>query len=165
MNRCWQAINIDPDFCPPGRLGDIKLIGTPFDFSMVERYTFFNCSSQNVGFTFQTVPMIPFPCLGSVNHSVYAVRTDWIPFGDIPTSCQDITTVSVPVRQLGDIRHELTLLWFRPFCKSCEVDGKTCGLKSDDGETVCSGSSNGEFFFSPLTGHIFMHKVLLILID
>ncbi|XP_071686193.1 putative RING-H2 finger protein ATL21A [Rutidosis leptorrhynchoides] len=139
-----QMIKIDPDFCSPGRLGDIKIIGTPFDFSLVDRYTFLNCSTQSLDSSFQTIPMIPFPCLGGVNNSVYAVRTDWIPFGDIPSSCRDIMTVSVPVRRVGDISHELTLLWFRPFCRSCELDGKTCGLKSDDGETVClGGSSNG----------------------
>ncbi|XP_071730677.1 RING-H2 finger protein ATL22-like [Rutidosis leptorrhynchoides] len=136
-----QAMNIDPDFCSPGRLGDIKLLGTPFDFSMIESYTFFNCSSQNVGFM---VPAIPFPCLGGLNYSVYAVRTDWIRFGNVPATCQAITTVSVPFRRLNDISSELTLVWFRPFCGSCEIDGKTCELKSDDGETVCSdGSKDG----------------------
>nr|GEY49997.1 zinc finger, RING/FYVE/PHD-type [Tanacetum cinerariifolium] len=88
--------------------------------------------------------MLPFPCLGSANYSVFALKTLWIPLVDIPASCKDFRTISVPVRRYGDIRKELTLMWFRPFCKSCEEDGKTCGFKSDDGETSCIGSSNSE---------------------
>ncbi|KAI3756375.1 hypothetical protein L1987_56195 [Smallanthus sonchifolius] len=137
-----QVISIAPDFCSPDGISDIKLTGTPFDFSIVENYTFFNCSSQNAVFTFQTVPMLPFPCLGSLNHSVFAMRTVWIPFGDIPARCEDMKTISVPSRRFIDIRNELTLMWFRPYCRSCEIDGRTCGLKSD-GETVCVGSSHG----------------------
>lgn len=142
-----QVITIDPDFCSHNAIVGINLTSTPFDFSIVESYTFFNCSSsEDTGFTFQTVPMLRFPCLGSLNHSVYAVRTVWIPFGDIPASCEDILTISVPTRRFVDIRDELTLMWFRPFCRSCEIDGRTCGLK-DDGETVCFGDEHGEFVF------------------
>ncbi|KAL4573002.1 hypothetical protein LXL04_019794 [Taraxacum kok-saghyz] len=93
---------------------------------------------------FQTVPMLPFPCLGSVNHSVFAVRTGWIPLGDISASCKHMSTISVPIRRYDDIRNELTLMWFRPYCKSCELDGRTCGLQSDDGETASFVSSSHE---------------------
>ncbi|CAI9291106.1 unnamed protein product [Lactuca saligna] len=137
-----QVISVDPDFCRLERIADTELTDTPFDFSPVESYTFFNCTSQNLGFTFQTVPMLPFPCLGSLNHSVFAVRTGWIPLGDIPASCKHMSTISVPIRRYGNIRNELTLMWFRPYCKSCELDGRTCGLQSDDGETACFGSSS-----------------------
>ncbi|XP_024958753.1 putative RING-H2 finger protein ATL21A isoform X1 [Cynara cardunculus var. scolymus] len=137
-----QVIDIQPDFCRPERIVDIRPTDTPFDFSMMESYTFFNCSSQNSGSTFQNVPMLPFPCLGSVNHSVFAVRAGWVPLGHIPASCLAMKTISVPLRRYGDIRNELTLIWFRPFCRSCELDGRTCGLKSDDGDTACFGSSS-----------------------
>nr|XP_043628753.1 putative RING-H2 finger protein ATL21A [Erigeron canadensis] len=136
-----QVISIDPDFCRIERIRDITLAGTPFDFSIEDRYTFVNCSSQVSEFSFQTMPLW-FPCLGSVNHSVFAVRTDWIPIGDIPESCENIKTVSVPVRRFDDIRRQLTLMWFRPYCRPCELDGTTCGLKNDDGETACFGSSS-----------------------
>ncbi|KAJ0594342.1 putative transcription factor C2H2 family [Helianthus annuus] len=142
ISYALQVINIDPDFCSPQGLTGLNLTDTPFDFSMVERYTFYNCSLQNIGFTFQSVPMLPFPCLGSANHSVFAVRTVWIPFGDIPASCEDITTISVPTRRFVDFRNELTLLWFAPYCRPCELDGRTCGLKGDGEETVCFGSSS-----------------------
>ncbi|KAK9059333.1 hypothetical protein SSX86_021953 [Deinandra increscens subsp. villosa] len=138
-----QVITVDPDFCSPDGVAEIKLTGTPFDFSIVESYTFYNCSSQISGFTFQTLPMLPFPCLGSLNHSVFAVRTVWIPFADIPASCDEMATISVPTRRFVDIRDELTLMWFTPFCRSCEADGRTCGLKSAGGDTVCFGSSRG----------------------
>ncbi|KAI3763649.1 hypothetical protein L2E82_13643 [Cichorium intybus] len=88
------------------------------------------------------VPMLPFPCLGSANHSVFAVRTGWIPLGDIPASCKQMTTISVPIRRYGDIRNKLMLMWFRPYCKSCELDGRTCRLQCDDGETACFSSSS-----------------------
>ncbi|KAL4585698.1 hypothetical protein LXL04_010322 [Taraxacum kok-saghyz] len=126
------------------RYGDIQLTDTPFAFSIVESYTFFNSSLQNLGFSFQTVPMLPIPCLGSVNHSVFVVRTGWIPLGDISASCKHMSAISVPIRRYDDIRNELTLMWFRPYCKSCELDGRTCGLQSDDGETACFVSSSHE---------------------
>ncbi|KAD4178414.1 hypothetical protein E3N88_27005 [Mikania micrantha] len=141
ISYATQVISVDPDFCSPEGIADIKLTGTPFDFSVMDSYTFYNCSSQLSGFTFQTPPMLPFPCLGSVNHSVFALRTAWTSFGDIPASCEEMTTISVPTRRFGDIRDELTLMWFTPFCGPCELDGRTCGLKSD-GETVCVGSSS-----------------------
>ncbi|KAL4587208.1 hypothetical protein LXL04_000075 [Taraxacum kok-saghyz] len=93
-------------------------------------------------FSFQTVPMLPCPCLGSVNHSVFAVGTGWIPLGDISASCKHMSTISVPIRRYNDIRNELMLMWFRPYCNSCELDGRTCGLQSDDGETACFVSSS-----------------------
>lgn len=136
-----QMIDIKPNFCGPEKLTVTTLTNTPFDFSISDAYTFYNCSTHMSALTSQTVPMLPFPCLGSANHSVFALKTSWIPLVDIPASCKDFRTISVPVRRYGDIRKELTLMWFRPFCKSCEEDGKTCGFKSDDGETSCIGSS------------------------
>ncbi|KAL4573165.1 hypothetical protein LXL04_019962 [Taraxacum kok-saghyz] len=82
----------------------------------------------------------------SVNHSVFSVGTGWIPLGDISVSCKHMSTISVPIRRYDDIRNELTLMWFRPYCKSCELDGRTCGLRSDDVETACFVSSFHAFF-------------------
>ncbi|KAI3792619.1 hypothetical protein L2E82_06504 [Cichorium intybus] len=38
---------------------------------------------------------------------------------------------------------EMELMWFSPYCKSCEREGKVCRLKSDDGRTICGSSSRG----------------------
>lgn len=129
-------IRVDPDFCGPERLVGINLAGTPFQYSPFESYAFYNCSSPNASFN---VPNISFPCLGSVNHSVYALETLMISYGHIPESCKDIATISVPVLEqyVGIIRS--TLSWIRPFCGRCEFDGGTCAFK--DGETTCIRSS------------------------
>nr|GEZ79838.1 zinc finger, RING/FYVE/PHD-type [Tanacetum cinerariifolium] len=133
-----QVIRVDPDFCGPERLVGIKLPGTLFEDSRFESYTFYNCSSPNASFN---VPNISFPCLGSVNHSVYALETWKSSNGDIPESCKDIATVSVPVlKQYGGIVSS-TLRWIWPYCETCELGGGTCAFK--DGKTTCTGSSNG----------------------
>lgn len=86
--------------------------------------------------------MIRFPCLGSVNHSVFAVQTFSISRGYRLENCSVMTTVMVPIRKYDDISNELTLIWLNPFCSICESDGRSCGFKSDDGETGCFGSSS-----------------------
>ncbi|KAJ9549717.1 hypothetical protein OSB04_022260 [Centaurea solstitialis] len=69
-----QTIFINPEFCQPKRIREFSLTGTPFDFSSVRSYTFYNCSLQKSDYTFPTVPL---PCLGSENYSVIAVRSGW----------------------------------------------------------------------------------------
>ncbi|KVH95303.1 RING-H2 finger protein ATL20-like [Cynara cardunculus var. scolymus] len=132
-----QIIYIDPEFCRPKRIRDFSLTGTPFDFSSVRSYTFYNCSLQKLDYMFPTVLL---PCLGSVNFSVIAVRTGLV--GETPENCKDMAMISVPIRWYGDVREELELMWFTPFCRSCETEGRMCGQKSD-GETTCLGSSHG----------------------
>ncbi|KVH90007.1 RING-H2 finger protein ATL22-like [Cynara cardunculus var. scolymus] len=135
-----QVIYIDPQFCRPNRIVDVNLTDTPFDFSSVRSYTFYNCSLQNFGFMY---PAVPFPCLSSGNYSVISVRAGLFPPGNMPSSCHEMKTIAVPVRWDGDIREELELMWFTPYCRSCEMEGRACGLKSDDDQTVCLGSSRG----------------------
>ncbi|GJS87859.1 zinc finger, RING/FYVE/PHD-type containing protein [Tanacetum coccineum] len=139
-----QVINVDPDFCGPERLAAIKIAYTPFEYTFYESYTFYNCSSQNVSSGIPTMPMIPFPCLGSVNHSVFAIKTAWTWGKYIPESCKEITWIRIPNNGYGDIRSwsEFSLRWFKPFCRYCEVNGKTCGFKNDYGETNCIASSS-----------------------
>ncbi|KAI3723177.1 hypothetical protein L2E82_34592 [Cichorium intybus] len=98
--------------------------------------------------------MLPFPCLGSVNNSVFAVRTGWIPLGDILASCKQMTTISVPIRRYGDIKNELTLMWFRPYCKSCELDGRTVDCRVMMEKRLV-------LVLLPFTVHLFMHKLAL----
>ncbi|KAI3713534.1 hypothetical protein L1987_72112 [Smallanthus sonchifolius] len=109
-----QIIYIDPEFCRPKRIGDFSLTGTPFDFSSIRSYTFYNCSLQKSDLDFK-FPAVPLPCLGDLNHSVIAVRNGLIPEGETPENCQ----------------------------RSCEIEGRRCGLKGSDGETTCFGSSGG----------------------
>ncbi|KAI3812802.1 hypothetical protein L1987_17514 [Smallanthus sonchifolius] len=137
-----QIIYIDPEFCRPKRIGDFSLTGTPFDFSSIRSYTFYNCSLQKSDLDFK-FPAVPLPCLGNVNHSVIAVRNGLIPEGETPENCQNIAVISVPIRWYGDVKEELELIWFTPFCRSCEIEGRRCGLKGSDGETTCFGSSGG----------------------
>ncbi|XP_071707303.1 putative RING-H2 finger protein ATL21A [Rutidosis leptorrhynchoides] len=136
-----QVLYIDPEFCQPNRITDFNLTNTPFDFSSVRSYTFYNCSLQSFGFMY---PAVPFPCLSSVNYSVIAVRTGLYSPVNMPASCEVMKTIAVPVRWNGDIRAQLELMWFTPYCRSCEMEGRACGLKTDDGgQTVCLGSTRG----------------------
>ena len=144
-------INVDPDFCGPERLARIQIAYTPFAYTFYESYTFYNCSSHDVSSGISTMPMISFRCLGSVNHSVFAIKTSWVWEANIPQICKEITWIRIPYIGYGDISwSDLTLKWFRPYCRYCEVNGKTCGFKNDYGETKCiassSSSSTGEFF-------------------
>nr|GEX90169.1 putative RING-H2 finger protein ATL21A [Tanacetum cinerariifolium] len=135
-----QVIYIDPEFCRRNRIADFNLTDTPFEFNTVHSYTFYNCSLQSYGFMY---PAVPFPCLSNANYSVIAVRTGIYAPGNMPVSCEVMKTISVPVRWNGDIRAELGMLWFTPYCRSCEMEGRVCGLRSDEGETVCLGPSRG----------------------
>ena len=93
-------------------------------------------------------PAETLPCLDSVNHSVIAVRTGLIPEGEPPENCQDIALISVPIRWYGSMKEELELMWFTPFCRPCEIEGRMCGLKNGDGETSCFGSPVGKYGFN-----------------
>ncbi|KAI3792624.1 hypothetical protein L2E82_06509 [Cichorium intybus] len=135
-----QVIYIDPEFCRPNRIVGVNLTDTPFLFSTLRRYTFYNCSLQNYGFMY---PAVPFPCLSSGNYSVIAMRTGIFSPEYMPLNCEVMNTIVVPVRLNSDFRNELQLMWFTPYCRSCEMEGKACGLKSDDGQTFCVGSSRG----------------------
>lgn len=140
-------MNVDPDFCGPEKLSGINLRSTPFEYNWLESYTFFNCSSEKAGFTSPTGPKITnFPCLGSVNHSVFAMQTSLVSFA-VPPSCNEITRIMVPILgSHGYITNELTLTWFEPFCESCEAVGKTCRYNSNNGSTTCiEPSSEGGF--------------------
>ncbi|KAL4592749.1 hypothetical protein LXL04_005753 [Taraxacum kok-saghyz] len=135
-----QVIYIDPEFCRPNRIISVNLTDTPFRYSTIWRYTFYNCSLQSFGFMY---PAIPFPCLSTGNYSVVATRTGVFSPGYMPSNCQAMNSIVVPVRSNTDFRDELELMWFTPYCRSCEVEGEACGLRSDDGQTVCVGSSHG----------------------
>ncbi|KAL4592750.1 hypothetical protein LXL04_005754 [Taraxacum kok-saghyz] len=136
-----QVIYIDPQFCLPNRIVGVNLTDTPFRFSTLWSYTFYNCSSQNFSFTYRSTD-VPFPCRSSGNYSVIATRTGFLYSGYMPSNCKVMKTILAPVRSDGDIREDVELMWFTPFCRSCEMEGKACRLKSDDGLTVC-GSSRG----------------------
>lgn len=133
----FYVIDVDPDFCGPEGLARIKLTGTPFQNSLSKDYTFYNCSSTNGRLTFNNLPMFPLLCSGSVNHSLYAMETLSISYGNIPDRCKKITTISVPVRHYGSVRSVLS--WNEPFCETCNFGGGTCEFK--DGEITCIGSS------------------------
>ncbi|KAI3792614.1 hypothetical protein L2E82_06497 [Cichorium intybus] len=138
-----QAIYIDPGFCRPNRIVGLNVTDTSFGYSnfLMESYTFYNCS-QNYSPRYLDVP---FPCLGSGNYSVIARRTDFVYPGIGTLNCDVMKTIEVPVQPTGgDIRVALELMWFTPYCKACEREGKVCRLKSDDGRTICVSSSSGK---------------------
>ncbi|CAI9289011.1 unnamed protein product [Lactuca saligna] len=53
----------------------------------------------------------------------------------------DQTYQGLPFRCLSTGNY--SLMWFTPYCGSCERQGKACGLKSDDGQTICISPSRG----------------------
>lgn len=91
-------------------------------------------------------PAVPFPCLSNGNYSVIAVPSGLILPGNMPPGCDAMKTITVAGRWNVDVgvKVELTLLWFTPYCRSCELEGRGCGLKNDDGQIVCHGSSRGK---------------------
>ncbi|KAI3687443.1 hypothetical protein L1987_81139 [Smallanthus sonchifolius] len=140
INYVSQVIHIDPDFCRKNQISDFNLTDTPFDFGGVRSYTFYNCSLQSYGFMY---PAVPFYCLSSANYSVIAVPSGLILSESLSSSCEVMKTIEVPGRWNIGVRVELMLMWFTPYCRSCEIEGRACGLKSEDGQTVCHGSSRG----------------------
>ncbi|GJY60207.1 putative RING-H2 finger protein ATL21A [Tanacetum coccineum] len=129
-----QIIYIDPEFCRSNSIGDFNITGTPFDFRSMQSYRFYNCSWIQSSYKFH---MMSLPCLNSVNHSVIALRNGQIPEGKTAANCQDIGMISVPIRRYGGTMEELELMWFTPYCRSCEIEGRMCGLKGSYGETTC----------------------------
>ncbi|KAI7753770.1 hypothetical protein M8C21_011689 [Ambrosia artemisiifolia] len=140
INYVSQVIYIDPNFCERNGISDFNLTDTPFDFGSIRSYTFYNCSLQSFGFMY---PAVPFQCLSSGNYSVIAVPTGLFSAENTPSNCADMKTIEVPARWNVGIGVELMLMWLTPNCRSCEIEGRACGLKSDDGDTVCHGSSRG----------------------
>lgn len=88
-------------------------------------------------------PAVPFRCLGGDNYSVIAVPTGLLSPENMPLSCGFMKTISVAGRWNVGVRVELMLIWFTPYCRSCELEGRACGLNTEDGQTVCHGSSRG----------------------
>ncbi|PWA63277.1 hypothetical protein CTI12_AA355010 [Artemisia annua] len=132
-----QIIYIDPEFCRSNTIRDFNITGTPFDFRSMQSYRFYNCTWIQSSYKFHVMSL---PCLNSVNHSVIALRNGLIPDGKTLANCQDIGMVSVPIRWHGGTMEELELMWFTPYCRSCEIEGRMCGVKgSSNGETTCFG--------------------------
>lgn len=142
-----QVIYLDPEFCLPNRIVSVNMTNTPFRSHLwMQSYTFYNCSLQkDQSFNFSDAN-VPFPCLSNGNSSVIAVETDpWIRV-HMPSSCKVMTTIDVPVGFNSDFGSQLEMIWFTPFCRSCESEGKACRLKSDDnsdGQTICVSRGKG----------------------
>nr|GEX50826.1 putative RING-H2 finger protein ATL21A [Tanacetum cinerariifolium] len=130
-----QIIYIDPEFCRSNSIGDFNITGTPFDSRSIQSYRFYNCSWIQ-----STYYQLHVPCL---NNSVIAFRNGEIPEGKTPANCQDIGMISVPIPWYGGTIEELELMWFTPYCRSCEIEGRMCGFKGSYGETTCL-AYNGE---------------------
>ncbi|KAM0046262.1 putative chromatin regulator PHD family [Helianthus debilis subsp. tardiflorus] len=137
INYVDQVIYIDPNFCERNGISDFNLTNTPFDLGSLQRYTFYNCSFESV------YRGVLFHCMSSRNYSVIAVPTGLFWPETMPSSCAVMKTIEVPARWNVGIGVELMLMWFTPYCRTCEIEGRVCGLKSDNGETVCHGSSRG----------------------
>ncbi|KAI3792622.1 hypothetical protein L2E82_06507 [Cichorium intybus] len=91
-------------------------------------------------------PDLPFPCLSSGNYSVIAMLTGSVYPGYVPPNCKVMKSVVLPVRPNVDIRVALELMWFTPYCKTSEREGKACELKTDDVQTIgVSISRSGKY--------------------
>ncbi|XP_076886534.1 putative RING-H2 finger protein ATL21A [Bidens hawaiensis] len=140
INYVSQVIYIDPDFCRRNEISDFNLTNTPFDSDILQSYTFYNCSLQSFGFMY---PAVPFGCLSRGNYSVIAVSDGLFLPENMPSSCEVMKRITVPGRWNPGVRVELMMLWFTPYCLSCEIEGGTCGLNSEEGQIVCHDSSRG----------------------
>lgn len=79
-----------------------------------------------------------------------ALGNGLVPDGKTLANCQDIGMISVPIRWHGGTMEELELMWFTPYCRYCEIEGRMCGLKgSSNGETTCFGYNGGESQTTP----------------
>ncbi|KAI3792615.1 hypothetical protein L2E82_06498 [Cichorium intybus] len=99
-----------------------------------------SCDQQN-----QTIIQLPSSLPYVVNRISYLEQTDYVYPGYVPSNCEVMKTIELPVqRNGGDIRVALELMWFTPYCKACEREGKVCRLKSGDWRTICVSSSHGK---------------------
>ncbi|XP_076931077.1 RING-H2 finger protein ATL20-like [Bidens hawaiensis] len=129
INYVSQVIKIDPDFCQRNgiNINSFNLSDTPFGFSNIfcQRYTFYNCSLQSFGFMH---PAVPFPCLNTKNHSVFAVPQELYSRRNMPSNCKVMQVIAVPVSLNGDMKSELDLVWFNPACRGCGNEDRQIGF-------------------------------------
>ncbi|TQE01781.1 hypothetical protein C1H46_012581 [Malus baccata] len=133
INYMIQVVSIsDPDNCLPKRFlhHETNLVeNSPFlhrTFSSLVNYTFFNCSSSEVG----SMPSRIISCLSTEYFKVIALHTSWLlPPYPIPLPlCSVISTTLAPSLFDWD-NHDIELTWKVPDCRSCEERGQVCELK------------------------------------
>ncbi|RXH78106.1 hypothetical protein DVH24_040077 [Malus domestica] len=129
INYMIQVVSIsDPDNCLPKRFlhHETSLVeNSPFlhrTFSSLVNYTFFNCSSSEVG----SMPSRIISCLSTEYFKVIALRTSWLlPPYPIPLPlCSVISTTLAPSLFDWD-NHDIELTWKVPDCRLRVKERKT----------------------------------------
>ncbi|OMO79762.1 hypothetical protein CCACVL1_13447 [Corchorus capsularis] len=130
----------DPYGCTQGRLLEgFNYSATPFEPSLTQNFTFFNCTPD------PSIPIItginPISCLSSDNYSVVAVPTEESSDFSSLFTCSKMTTILYPTNWQDiawsvSVANYVTLAWTIPDCRSCVNIGGTCQLKNDDYSTL-----------------------------
>lgn len=126
-----QEVQIyDPDNCLPRRLMNFDLTGTPFVGNTYQNFDVYNCPSN-----FSSNVLEPISCLGTPNHSVYALSSfAYRRRFDLDTACKIFGTASVPTPEffypVTDLTADLHLVWDTPNCGDCFILGGTCRFKN-----------------------------------
>ncbi|KAA0050480.1 RING-H2 finger protein ATL20-like [Cucumis melo var. makuwa] len=104
------------------------LFGSPFDAKNTVDFTFFNCSgSDEIPYDFN---LNPISCLSGLSYAVFASSSSMVN-GILSSRCELVKTVSVPMSSESyswdlDLRNDLRLVWKKPNCKKCELNGGGC---------------------------------------
>lgn len=121
----------DPNNCLPRKILSLMLFGSPFDAKNTVDFTFFNCSgSDEIPYDFN---LNPISCLSGLSYAVFASSSSMVN-GILSSRCELVKTVSVPMSSESyswdlDLRNDLRLVWKKPNCKKCELNGGVCGIK------------------------------------
>lgn len=115
----------DPKGCLPGRLLDLNLSTSPFDYYRAYDYALFNCSTTGPN---RSELGTSVRCLDSVfgyeNYAVASGQNTW----DLPLSyCQKIRSVTFP-NLVMDWEQDggVALRWNETNCRSCRTKSKRC---------------------------------------
>ncbi|XP_059644995.1 putative RING-H2 finger protein ATL21A [Cornus florida] len=144
-----QSIYIsDPDGCLPKRMEEsFSLSDSPFSASHTN-LMFINCTLAD-WYKYIMYQGVLVPCLSSNNYRVVAVDAS-APGGYVPPTCRS-WRVGFYGYYWGTMdgigTADIQLHWDVPSCKSCVLEGGTCGFESNTEMTIgCSGlptQSNG----------------------
>ncbi|XP_059629066.1 rust resistance kinase Lr10-like [Cornus florida] len=125
-----QTIHLyDGEGCLPRQLINLNLSASTFDLDIGDLYVFalYNCSAPHRRF----FDLLFIPCLSTVpGYQIYAVGTVSASYLASCTKIGNIT-LSIDVFYTSHDLLNLLLHWSKPNCLTCEVEGKTCGLKND----------------------------------
>ncbi|XP_019195145.1 PREDICTED: RING-H2 finger protein ATL22-like [Ipomoea nil] len=135
----------DPHGCLFGKtLLYLNLSQSPFQYSSatLTNYSLFNCSASNNPENFD-VDQGLISCIGVPGHSIFAIPS-YQSIDEFPSpSCLKFRETTIHYR-IYPSEDTLQLSWLSPFCSTCEVQGKNCGLKNHNNITLgvqCLGTT------------------------